>query len=108
MFRRRRKVYLAACKLALMLTTAAVVATQHSRLPRPAERYWQCIMFALLYGRGLFLGMSTLFLQARLAARAATRAARPSSSARWGTQMRTKRVCDVARALCALSKRRTR
>ncbi len=111
-FRRRRRAYLAACKLALMLTTAAVAATQHSRLSRPATRYWQCIMFALLYGRGLFLGMSTLFLQARPAARAATHAARPWSSLRRGAQMLTRTVCAglsvMGRAVCEPSTRRIR
>ena len=60
--------YLAVCKLSLLLTTAAIAATQKSRIQRVANQYWHCIMFALLYGRGLFLGMGTLFLQARLAA----------------------------------------
>ncbi len=66
-FRRRRRAYLAACKLSLLLTTAFVAGTQTSRLPNSATRYWHIVMFALLYGRGVFLGMATLFLQVTFA-----------------------------------------
>ena len=62
-YRRRRREYLAACKLSLLLATAVVAATQTSLLPNPARYHWHVVMFALMYGRGLFLGMATLFVQ---------------------------------------------
>ncbi|KAK9839880.1 hypothetical protein WJX81_008341 [Elliptochloris bilobata] len=65
-YRRRRREYLAACKLSVLLATAVAAATQTSLLPRTATRYWHVVMFAVLYGRGLFLGMATLFVQSGL------------------------------------------
>ena len=96
-FRRRRRGYLAACKLSILLTTALVAATQTSRLPNTAKHYWHIIVFALLYGRGIFVGMTTLFLQVRVPLLVASLQCLAVTSMPWARTSLTSTFC-----LCAL------